>query len=104
MQRFVSVAFRHGQPVAQTLRVGLVHIRYDGICLPTFQFLFFYLRIQNHTDCEQVVHALERTLLLFHLLVDGVNGLGASFDVEVQSRIFQLFLYRSDESGYILVA
>ena len=47
---------------------------------------------------------LERTLLLFHLLVDGVNGLGASLDVEVQSRIFQLFLYRSDESGYILVA
>ena len=29
-------------------------------------------------------------LLLFHLLVDGVNGLGASLDVEVQSRIFQL--------------
>ena len=60
--------------------------------------------VQDYTDGKQVVHTLERTLLLLHLLVDGVDGLGASLDVEVQSRLFQLLLYRSDESGYILVA
>ena len=60
--------------------------------------------VQDYTDGKQVVHTLERTLLLLHLLVDGVDGLGAPLDVEMQSRLFQLLLYRSDKSGYILVA
>ena len=44
VQRLVTIAFGHRQPVAQTLGVGLVHIRYDGICLPAFQFLLFGFR------------------------------------------------------------
>ena len=104
VQRLVAIAFGHRQPVAQTLGVGLVHIRYDGVCLPTFQFLLFDFGVQNYANGEQVVYTFERALLLLHLLIDGVDGFGASLDVEVQPRFFQFLLDGSDESGYVSVS
>ena len=42
--------------------------------------------------------------MFLHLLVDGVDGLGTSLHVELQSGIFQLFAYRFDKSLDVAVA
>ena len=104
VQRLVSVALRYGQPVAQTFGVGQVHVGYDGVGLPALLLLFVERRIEDDADGKQVVHAFEGASLLFHLLVDGVDGLGTSFHVELQSGLFQFFLYRFDECVNVAVA
>ena len=43
-------------------------------------------------------------MLLLHLLPDGVDGLGASFHVELQSGFFETFFDRLDEAFDIGVA
>ena len=57
-------------------------------------FSFSDFGVQNDANGEQVVYAFERALLLLHLLIDGVDGFGASLDVEVQPRFFQFLLDR----------
>ena len=47
--------------------------------------------------------AFEGAFLLLHFLVDGVDGLGASFNMELQSGFFELLLYRCNEGGNVLV-
>ena len=104
MERFIAIAFRHTQPVAEPFRIGHIHIRHDGIHLPAFLLFLFIFRIQNDADSEQVVNSLERTFLFLHLLVDGVDGLGASLHVELQAGIFQLLLNRLDKGSNVSVA
>ena len=103
MERFVSVALRHTEPVTQTLGIGHIHVRHNGIHLPTFLFFLLIFRIEDDADGKQVVYSFERTFLLLHLLIDGVDGLGASLHVELQSGILQFLLNRLDESGNVSV-
>ena len=104
VERFVAVAFGHRQPVAQSFGVGHVHVRHDGVHLPAFLFFAVEGRVEDDADGEEVVHALEGTLLLLHLLVDGVDGLGASLHVELQSGFLQLALDGLDELGDVGIA
>ena len=104
VQRLVAVALGHGKPVAQAFRVRLVHVRHYGVHLPALLLLLFGCGVEDDADGKQVVHPLEGALLLLHLLVDGVDGLGASLDVELQSGLLQLPPYGGDEGGYVAVA
>ena len=85
VQAFVAVGLGHTQPVAQTFGVGLIHVGHDGEGLPALHLLLFECRIDDDTDGKQVVNTLEVTLLLLHLLPDGVDGLCAALHVELQS-------------------
>ena len=104
VQRLVSVALRHGKPVAQTFGVRQVHIGHDGVGLPAFLFLLVKWRIEDDTDGKQVVHTFEGASLLLHLLVDGVDRLGTSLHMELESGLFQFFLDRFDECVNVAVA
>ena len=104
MQALVSVRFRNGYPVFHTVRVRLVHVGDDRIDLPAFRTLLFQRRIQYDTDGEQIVYAFKLDLLLFQLIINGMDRLGTSFNVEMQSGFFQFLLDRCDESGNIKVA
>jgi hypothetical protein len=48
-------------------------------------FSFSSGRVEDDADGEEVVDTLEATLLLLHLLPDGVDALGAPLHVELQS-------------------
>ena len=93
VQAFVSVRFRHTEPVAQSFGVGLVHIGDDGIGLPAqgvflapcSYVLMVLLALNDNSDGKQVVDAFKAAFLFLHLLPDGVNALGAPFHVESQS-------------------
>ena len=104
VQTLIAIALRHREPVAQAVGVGLVHIRHDAIDLPALLFLLIVLRIQYHTDGEEVIYTLEGAFLLLHLLVDGVDALGTPFDVELQSCSSQFLFQRLDERVYVGIA
>ena len=99
MQRLIAVGLGDRQPVTQTLGVGLVHICHHGISLPALGFLFLGCRVEDDTNGEQVVDTIHPALLLLHLIVDGMDGLGASFDMELQAERAQFFLHRANEGG-----
>ena len=103
MQRLVSVTLWHTQPIAKAFRIWHVHVRHDGIYLPTFLLLLFIFRIENDADGKQIVHPFERAFLLLHLLIDGVDGFGTSLHVEFQAGIFQLLLDRLDKGSNVSV-
>lgn len=63
---------------------------------------FFKLRFQDDTDSKQVIYVFELAFLFFHFLIDGMNGLGTSFHVEMQSCFLQFLLYRSNEAAIYL--
>ena len=104
METLVAVGLRHAKPVAQTLRIRLIHICHDAVNLPAFHLLALRGRVKNDTDSEEVVNALEGTLLLLHLLPDGMNALGAPFDMEFESCLLKFLLHRSYEVHDILIA
>ena len=47
VERFVSVAFGYGKPVAEPLGVGQVHVGYDRICLPAFLLFLIEGRVED---------------------------------------------------------
>ena len=104
VQAFVAVRLRHAEPVAHTFGVRGVHIRDDGKRLPALLFLLFYRTVDDDADGKEVVHALEGTFLLLHLLPDRVDTLRASLHMELQSGILQLLLNRTDKLLYVFVA
>ena len=104
MQGFIAVAFGDGQPVTESLGVGQIHVGHDGVSLPAFLFFLVNRGVEDNADGKQIVYTFERTALFLHLLIDGMDGLGASFDVEFQPGLFQLSAYRFDESVDIPVA
>ena len=53
---------------------------------------------------KQVVYVFERDVLFLQLVVDGVDGLRASLDVELQPSLLQLAFDRGDELGDVGVA
>ncbi|OAV63739.1 hypothetical protein Barb4_04766 [Bacteroidales bacterium Barb4] len=97
VQALVAVGLRDRQPVPHAVRIGLVHVGQDGIGVPTFGAFLLCRCIQYNTDGEKVVYILKLHLLLFQLVVDGMNRLGAPLDVKPQPRLFQLLLYRRDK-------
>ena len=104
VQRLIAVAFGNRQPVAQTLGVGLVHIRYDGVHLPALLFLLLRIGINDDANGEEVVNAFERCFLLLYLVPDGVYRLGSSLDFKGESGVRHLLLNRLDERGDVLIA
>ena len=103
MERFIPVALGDGQPVTQSLGVGLVHVGDDGVSLPALLLLLVERRIQDDADGKEIINALKSRMLLLHLLRNGVDGLGAPLHVELQSRLLQLLAYRLDEGSYVTV-
>ena len=106
VQRLVTITFRDREPVAQTFRVRLVHIRNNRINLPAFLLLLSRIRfrIEDDTDGEQVINPLKRRFLLLNLVPYRMNRLGSPLDVELQSCFRHLLLDRLDKSSDILVA
>ncbi len=106
VQRFVTITFWNREPVPQTFRVRLIHIRYDRIDLPAFLLFFGRVRfgIQNDTNSEQVIDTFKRSLLLLNLIPYRMYRLGASLNVERQSGFRDLLFYRFNEGGNIFVA
>ena len=88
MQTFVTVRFRDRYPVLHAFRVRLVHIGDDRVDLPAVRTLLLIRRVEDDADGKQVVYVFERDVLLFQLVVDGMDGLGTSLDVEPESGIF----------------
>ena len=82
----------------------MVHVGYDGVDLPTLLLFHLERRVEDNAYGKEVVDALKATLLLLHLLPDGVYGLGAPFHVELQPCLFQLVTNRANEVVDICVA
>ena len=52
VQRLVSVALGYAQPVAQTFRVGLVHICHQRVGHPALLFLLLQRAVEDDADSE----------------------------------------------------
>lgn len=61
-------------------------------------------RIQYDTDRKQVVYPFKLDLLLFQLIINGMDRLGTPFYVELQTEFLQLLLDRRNKLGNIDVA
>ena len=103
VKTLVAVGLRHRQPVAQTLRVGLIHIGHNTVCLPALLLLDVLGTVDDDADGKQVVDALKAAFLLLHLLPDGVYRLGAPLDVKRQASPCQLVADRLYEALDIAV-
>ena len=103
MQTFISIGLRNTEPVAQSLRIRLVHICYDTIYLPAFHLLTLDFRVKNDTYRKEIIDTFKLAFLLFHLLPDGVYALGTSLYVEFQAQSFQFLLDRTNEIANIFV-
>ena len=97
MQRLVTVALGHAKPVTQTLGVGLVHIGHNAVNLPALRLFLIGRRVQDDADCKEVIYMVQSGVLGLHLVPDAGYGLGATFDGELEPRLLQLGLDRSDE-------
>ena len=104
VQTLVSVGLRHAEPVTKALRIRLIHRRHDGEGLPALHLLLLDGAVEDDAYGEEVIDALEGALLLLHLLPDGVYGLCASLDMEIQSGLLQALLNRFYEALYVSIA
>ena len=104
VQALVAVGFGNRQPVAHTLGVGLIHIRDDAEHLPAVLLLAVERRVENDANSKEIIHALEGTVLLLHLLPNTVNGLRAPLHVVLQSRSLKFLIYGTNEPFDISIA
>ena len=72
VQRLIAVALGHRQPVAQTVRVRRVHVGNHRIYMPAFALFVLRFTVNDDAYGKEVVYLFERSLLLLHLLPDGV--------------------------------
>ena len=87
VQALIAIALRHGEPVAHTLRVRLIHVGDDGEHLPALLVFHLTRHIEDDTDGEEVIYALKTAVLLLHLLPDGVDALCSALHVVLQSSL-----------------
>ena len=97
MQRFIAIGFRSRYPVAQAAGIRLIKIRHNGIDLPTLRLFFLRGGIYYNSNCKEVVHFFKLHVLLLHLLVDGVYGLGPPQYLVFHFFAVQLCHYRLDK-------
>ena len=103
MQTLIAVALGHRKPIAQPLRVTLVHIGDDSEDLPAHRHFLCSCGmisngwLQNDPDGEQVVDTLKTAFLLFHLLPDAVDTLRTTLHVIGQTGLAKLLIDRLDE-------
>ena len=105
VQGFVSVRLRIGDPVAQTFCVRVIFFRDIGEYLPA-ECVFdvpVLFAVDDEPDCEYVEDALERHILLLHLLVDGQCCLGADLQFVFDAFVTEFLLQRFDELGHELL-
>ncbi len=98
VETLVAIGLRHADPVAQALRVGLVHVGDDGVGLPTLHLLLLQRGVEDDADGKEVVDAIDTTLLLLHLLPNGVDRLGAALDMKFESGLGEVLAHRTDEA------
>ena len=85
MQTLITVGLRNGHPVAQTFEVRLVAIGDQREDFPAVSDLIFGTGVENDANGKEIIHFFEATMLLLHLLPDGVNAFRASLHVVAQS-------------------
>ena len=81
------------------MRIRLVFLCHIRIYLPAeVHFaLVVGVAVDDEPYGENVIDTLERNLLLLHLLVDGVGGLGPDFQFVSDTCIGQFLLERTDK-------
>ena len=104
VEGFVSVVLGYGKPVAHSLGIGLIHVRYDREYLPAVLLLFMAGRVQNYAYGEEIIYTVHTHMLLFHLLPDAVYALCSALHMELQARLCQFLVYRVYEACHILVS
>ena len=60
--------------------------------------------LDDDADGKEIIDTFETTLLLLHLLPNGVDGFCAPLHVEFQSGLLETLLYRADETFNIGIA
>ena len=105
MKRFVSVRLRIGNPVPETLCVGLILLCHIREYLPAESMFDFsvLLAVNDESDSENIEDSFERNLLLLHLLVYRQSRLGTYLQLILYSFIRELLLQRLDELGHELL-
>ena len=104
VQTLVAVRLRHREPVAQTLRVGLVHVGDERVGLPALHLLFAQRRVDDDAYSEEVVDALESALLLLHLLPYRVYALRSAFYMTLYAHGVELLGDRLYKLLYICIS
>ena len=97
VERLVAVTLGERYPVLHARGVGGVHVGKDGVGGPAIHLLALARRVYDHADGEEVVDAGEVHLLFLHFVPDGRDGFGPSFDLEIQTGLFEARLHRVDE-------
>ena len=85
VQGFIAVDLGGGDPVSESVGVGLVLIRDQGIDLPTIGFFEAWWAIKDDSDRKQIIDFFEFYVLFFHFVEDGRNALGPSLDFGLQT-------------------
>ena len=104
VKTLIAVAFRDGEPVAESLGIGLVPVGDEAVHLPARCLLFVAWHVEDDTDGKQVVNAFKVATLFFHLLPDGVDALRAPFHVVGQTCLVQHLGYGLHEAFHVFVA
>ena len=81
VQRLVAIRLRNRNPIAHTVGVRRVEVAHNRVCQPALRLFEIFGAIDDNTNSEDVVNALERHLLLAHLVPDGVNRFCSALDV-----------------------
>ena len=107
VQALVAVGLGIGHPVPQASGIGLIFFRHEGIHPPAevlFQLVVLPVAVYDEADGEYVENALERHVLLHHLLPDGISGLGAHLQLVPDALGVQFGLERLDELRHQFLA
>ena len=77
MQRLVTIGFRIGYPITETVGVLLILLGNIGEHFPAKVLLYLRIRltVYNEADSEHIENSFKRNLLLPHLCPDRVSGL-----------------------------
>ena len=98
MESLVAVGLRVGEPVAQTLRVRLVHAADGNIdAEAVVNLIFFGFGVIDDAHGKDVVYLVEGDILLLHLVPDGVGSLDAGLDGVFDAHLVELLADGSRE-------
>ena len=101
VQGLIAVGFGIGEPVAETVGVGLIGARTDAVDAEAVVLFLFrvarHQRVEDNPHRQQVVDLIEGHVLVLHLHPHAVGAFDARLDVIVVALLVQLLANRDDE-------
>ena len=89
VEGLVAIGLGQADPVAQTVRVGLVEVGDHAVGTPNVPFFLCFVGVQNDPNGKHVIDFFEADFFCLHLVPDAVDALGASHDFICHARLVE---------------